>query len=107
MTEEQKQNRNERKMRKLQYEITLNWLRIMNILQENKEFDSSKKTSYCKGFLGYKTLLLLACLLFSSCASTYRIEGHKVKVHDNSPRKYGFVLAVGFGLGEQFRKPSK
>lgn len=54
-----------------------------------------------------KKIAFAAMMLLTSCASTYRINGHKFKVHDNSPRKYGFVLAFSIGFGEQFKKPSK
>jgi len=62
--------------------------------------------------------LIIILLLCSSCASTYKFTRYersetdslkviKVKVYDNSPRKYGFVLAIGVGIGEQFKQPSK
>lgn len=62
--------------------------------------------SWISGVFVGKWSVLLWCALLCSCASTYRLNGHKVRVHDNSPRKYGFVLAIGFGLGEQFKRPS-
>lgn len=50
--------------------------------------------------------IIFILLLCSGC-STYIIKGKKIKVREQTPRNYGFVLAIGYGFGEQFKRPSK
>lgn len=54
-----------------------------------------------------KKIILLLCLIMCSCASTYKINGKTYRVHDNNPRPAGFIIAIGFGLGEQIRDPKR
>ncbi len=55
MTEQTKYERLLKRARKYEYNYTIAWMKVMAILDENKEFESSKRNSYCKGFLGYKS----------------------------------------------------